>query len=328
MASWLSSVLVLFISPALQQTVGLNDTPGGGLNGTTGDALPSIPGKKYSLPTSIRYPPLFLDHAEYILTKPSDVGHSGKGHFPFVVFLHALTMKGSAMINGYSDLITNVAKKGFIVLTCLSFPVVTPANTPGWVKDHINGAKHHIKLTDADFEKVGVFGHSMGGGATVHAIASIPSDYHIKVGVAIHPWQREDKDPIPSEVKVPMMYLTGTKDTNVKDSLVKHMYEETKTSKVYANGKGFNHMAPLNKPLGNGIWPPYVAAFLSCYLHSSQPDCGKVHYSLAKDKRMAAVYTDVRRRRRTKRGSPRTQETASVVDELITKKASDTELIV
>lgn len=50
------------------------------------------------------------------------------------------------------------------------------------------------------------------------------------------------------------MYLTGTKDTNVKPADVKAAYDASPQQKIFANGRGFNHMAPLNKPVGNGRW--------------------------------------------------------------------------
>ncbi len=202
--------------------------------------------------------------------------------------LHALGMSGFP-VNGYSDLVIHVAEQGFAVVTCMDYPVVRPPDTVPWVQDTIIGAKEQLNLPDVDFSRTAVMGHSMGGGATIHAIANSQGPpYNIKAGVAMHPWMFEAPEPLPQQItSVPMMYLTGTSDTNVKPADVLRAYDDAHSTKIFANGQDFDHFAPLNEPLGNGKWSKYAASFLACHARSNQAACDEVDQQLPKETWMA-----------------------------------------
>jgi len=220
------------------------------INSTTisdgfGVGLPKIPGSDVTLDNVMGH-----SAVKYTLTKPSDVDVGGDGPWPFIGFFHALTMQGGE-INGYSDLLTAVAKRGFIILTLRDFPHVKPNEACHLVWDTLRGAQAQLGLGGyADFSRLGIFGHSMGGGETISAM-SMPDECGpydtlgpLAAAVAMHPWMFEAPQPMPAAASCPAMYLTGTKDTNVKPADVKAAYDASPQQKIFANGEGRSSPPP------------------------------------------------------------------------------------
>lgn len=206
-------------------------------------------------------------------------------------------MKGKE-VDGYSDLITEVAKRGLIVLTLRDFPHVKPDEACHLVWDTMRGAQAQLGIGGyADFSRIGIIGHSMGGGETISAM-SMPDECGpydtlgpLSAAVAMHPWMFEAPDPMPALASCPAMYLTGTKDTNVKPADVRAAYDASPQQKIFANGDGFNHMAPINKPVGNGRWDYYVASYFDCHLNGNGDGCTAAYVDFGSDPMLADFAT-------------------------------------
>lgn len=219
----------------------------------------------------------------YRLTHPP----AGKGPFPLVAFFHALGTSGWA-INGYSELIRVVNEAGYTVVTGFDRPVIQHKDAIKWIQDTIEGAKAQTitGVTDkTDWNRVGIMGHSMGGGTVLHGMADAPGSLNIKVGVALHPWMFVAPDPEPAQAKGPIMYTTGSKDTAVPHmpAKVRAAFEKAPHPKVFANLHGATHMEPLNSPLGKHRWNPYVASFFDCHLKADEAACTKVYKDMGQD---------------------------------------------
>jgi CubicO group peptidase (beta-lactamase class C family) len=128
----------------------------------------------------------------------------------------------------------------------------------------------------ADFNTAGLFGHSMGGGASVHACAETKEAWNAKACVGLHPWVPYMSPGEASKVKLPIMYTTGSSDHLVPAVSVKGDYNKVTTSKVYASLKGAGHTECMDPPLGKGRMTPYVIAFFDCHLKKNATACDKV----------------------------------------------------
>ena len=98
-------------------------------------------------------------------------------------------MMTGASVNGYSDLITTVAKRGFTIVTCLDLADVKASQAADWVEKTVSGAQSSGLVKNTDFTRQGIFGHSMGGGAVLNGMANCKS-CNFLAGVAMHPWMK------------------------------------------------------------------------------------------------------------------------------------------
>eukprot|EP00486_Rosalina_sp_Unknown_P001945 CAMPEP_0201577090 /NCGR_PEP_ID=MMETSP0190_2-20130828/23292_1 /ASSEMBLY_ACC=CAM_ASM_000263 /TAXON_ID=37353 /ORGANISM="Rosalina sp." /LENGTH=119 /DNA_ID=CAMNT_0048008723 /DNA_START=282 /DNA_END=637 /DNA_ORIENTATION=- len=100
-------------------------------------------------------------------------------------------------------------------------------------------------LDYADFSKIGVYGHSMGGAATVHV--SDRDDLNITCSVGMHPSVSDDSDKNESkDVVVPMIWFTGSSDTTVPpNGVLKGFNADTIKPKIFAEIKGATHTSPI-----------------------------------------------------------------------------------
>lgn len=247
----------------------------------------------------------YKNHAYRITLPPAS---AGDGPFPLVAFFHARLMSGYA-VNGYHQLVVDVNNAGYTVVTSFDHADVSPRNVVDWITETIEGAVAQ-EINRTDYSKVGIMGHSMGGGAVVRGMADAPSSLNIHAGVALHPWLHEAPRPAPSKSTGPIMYATGSRDLLVPAFEVKGAFEKAPHPRLFANLKGAGHMEPLSSPVGKHRWNPYVAAFLDCHLKKDEDACNKAYVEMGRDPKLPLVEfksdpTVSTPKRRTKSSWPR-----------------------
>merc|ERR1712176_1633051 len=130
----------------------------------------------------------------------------------------------------------------------------------------------HKALGHVDWTRTAIFGHSMGGFASILATAKAledPSRYNVKAMVASHGYIG-DATAEAKKVTVPAMFTTGTED---RRGSVKGQYEACAGSpKVLAEVEGAEHMEPLI----NGRLNPFDAHFLGCHVLDLKTSCDKI----------------------------------------------------
>lgn len=166
---------------------------------------------------------------------PSDLS---KGPFPIATYGHGM---GGEMIE---DLIKDAVSLGFVV--------VAPATSGGRCDDNhykdmlhaLDGSKAkpslHKALGHVDWTRTAIWGHSMGGFATLFAAAEAmkyPTKYNVKAAIASHGYLGDGNEAA-SKITVPAMFTTGTED---HAGHVKAQFEAK--SKVLAAVEGAAHGA-------------------------------------------------------------------------------------
>jgi len=204
--------------------------------------------------------------------------------FPFLSFAHGTFVGGTLppVATSYLVDLETVASHGFIIVAPESCPK-TECFT-AYSKDQLAtiaackaNPRLHPALASANFDIVGVFGHSMGGMATLGSSGGLagvnPEKYNIKAAVAQHPcWDIEQR---PSSVSVPIMFTSGSADTICQDGCAEHMYDVVKTPSILFNVKGATHFEPTD--IGKNREDKAVALFFSCWLRNE--NCDEVYGS-------------------------------------------------
>jgi alpha/beta superfamily hydrolase len=192
------------------------------------------------------------------------------GPFPVATFGHGM---GGQII---TDLVESVASLGFVV--------VAPATSGGKCDDNhwkdmlhaLDGSKAkpslHQALKHVDWNRTAIFGHSMGGYATILAASEAvkkPDQYHLKAAVASHGYIG---DPSPaSGITVPTMFTTGTEDH--AQHLLAQFNACKGSPKILAQVDGAQHMEPQSP----GRLNPFDAHFLGCHVAGLQKSCDKIY---------------------------------------------------
>jgi poly(3-hydroxybutyrate) depolymerase len=208
-----------------------------------------------------------------------------KGPFPIATFGHGM---GGQIID---DLVESVASLGFVV--------VAPATSGGKCDDNhykdmlhaLEGSKAkpslHEALAHVDWNRSAIFGHSMGGFATILAAAEAmkdPAKYNVKAIVASHGYIG-DATKEAATITIPAMFTTGTEDHR---GAVKGQFDATPgRPKVLAEVEGAVHMEPAI----NGRLNPFDAHFLGCHVAGLQTSCDKVYGGGADDMCQANTMT-------------------------------------
>ena len=115
-------------------------------------------------------------------------------------------------------------------------------------------------LEFADFSKTAVYGHSMGGAATVHV-----SDFdglNLTCAAPMHPSVVDDSDHDESKnVRVPALWFTGSDDSTVPPSGVYAGYQhDSVTPKIYAEIAGASHTSAME------MEATYIAQYFDCMI--------------------------------------------------------------
>lgn len=207
--------------------------------------------------------------------------------FPLLSFAHGVFV-GSIFppsTTCYATSLEIVASYGFIVVGPNSCPAVNcltefAADQLATIKACKENPSLHPALASANFDIVGVFGHSMGGMATLGSAGGLaghnPAEYNIKAAVSQHPcW---DMTQLPGGVSIPIMFTAGSADIVCEDGCAEIDYAEVKTPKVLFNIEGAGHMEPTN--LGKNREDTAAALFFSCWLRGE--NCNEVYGSTGK----------------------------------------------
>lgn len=204
----------------------------------------------------------------------------GSGKYPAVSFAHGFLNGGTKAYSGYKVLHEHITEAGFVV-------IVNEANSPiecaeMW-KDQFHGLewlKSSELASKVDWSsKTGVYGHSLGGGATYHSagLANMTKTYNVGAAVVLHP---QITSPVPLQpIKnpvVPIMYASGSADILVLPGSVKSAYAKTSgVPKVFAEIRGATHFEPTMK--GPCRMKDHIAAMFDCHLKGNAQRCSKVY---------------------------------------------------
>jgi len=139
-----------------------------------------------------------------------------------------------------------------------------------------------------DEDRVGVMGHSMGGGGSLHCAMSWPDK--VKAVAPIHPAPGAPA----SLIYAPMMVATGALDFVTSPMMVKaSVFDGSPSPKIMPIMNGVAHREPVNYA-GANRWNGYLTGFFSLYLKKDSRAAlliwGEEVGSLAKDSRISVAH--------------------------------------
>ena len=139
-------------------------------------------------------------------------------------------------------------------------------------------ASENVKLNKVlgytNFTSIGIYGHSMGGAATIHVSDLIENNLGIVASVALHPscWADTENKDEAKDIKVPMLFFTGSDDDIVPpDGVWRSFNQDTIKPKVCAEIKGANHFEPTE--LGPNREDAYVGTWFDCFIKGYSNSC-------------------------------------------------------
>jgi dienelactone hydrolase len=143
-------------------------------------------------------------------------------------------------ISWYGD---RIASQGFVVFTLDASGLLDSPSERG---DELLAALKYLTTRSTvkgriDKTRLGVMGHSMGGGGSLEASSKQPS---LKASIPLAPW---DRTVTWSNDHVPTLIVTGQADTNAPpDTMGKSFYTSLPATpgKAYLELKGADHLAP------------------------------------------------------------------------------------
>jgi len=201
---------------------------------------------------------------------------------PFLSFAHGMATGGDQVRTFYDDLLTKVAEAGFIVIAPKSCPL---AFCGDFYKDQLyainyakqEGASLHPVIAKADFSRIGVFGHSMGGAATLQSAAEADEN-DIKAAFALNPACDMGRPNCrSSHITVPVFFATSDEDVIVLPTCVELEYNhDTVEDKILVQLKDAGHMEVTEK---NNRWEPWVLAYLQCKITGDESKCASIYNS-------------------------------------------------
>ena len=212
------------------------------------------------------------------LLYPKEASASNK--FPFLTFAHGMTVGGTQTYSNYDELWDIVCSWGYIIVGPASCP---EAYCQDFFEDVIttieviyaNGTQRNNIFNYVEWDNgVGVFGHSMGGAASVHTTDwGDKNELNIASAVALHPscdddiWDSESKD-----VKSPILWFTGSADTTVPPGTVYDNYKkDTILPKGFVEIKGANHHEPTHGEPNRE--DSYTAQWFNCFMKNNNTAC-------------------------------------------------------
>jgi len=212
------------------------------------------------------------------------------GTYPLVSFAHGYHYGGAGAYRCYEAMNSALSAEGYVVIVSesSSFPLECPKES----EDQLRSIEwlRTSKFADMiDFSKVGLLGHSMGGGASYHNAGQpdIVAEYNIGAVVALHPQTELYSSVTPV---VPIFYGTGSRDIIIFPRKVKKAYFETiGVPKVFSELQGAAHKEPMcdcgdlcmGSPCtkGQNLHTPYAIAMFDCHLKDYVKQCDKVYGS-------------------------------------------------
>jgi len=192
----------------------------------------------------------------YIVYYPKGLTESNK-KYPVAVWANG-TMCAPAL---YYDLLVGMAKAGYIVVAS---PDMMPKDGTSQRAeiDYIieeNSNADSILFNKVDTERIGAIGHSQGGASCVNAAVA---DSRIKAVVSIAGASTESEA---SGLNVPTLFLTGTNDYVVLDSMwVEPSYNACDAPAVYASLKNGIHTSCILKA---DVYVNYAVKWFNAWLY-------------------------------------------------------------
>jgi len=215
---------------------------------------------------------------------------NGSETFPVLSFAHGTgvgsTNPESAI--AYHEVLRFVASFGFIIVAPDSCPAIECAGR--FAHDEVTALKAvkenpglHPSLASADFNKTGVFGHSMGGISTVVSDGGgvakpyRPADYNIKAAVSMHPCK--DTTIHAAGADMPILFTTGSSDSICGSACSDEFYAQVQhPAKALFNIAGASHFEPTY--LGDASEKYAIAYWFACHVKGEQ--CDRVYGSSGK----------------------------------------------
>merc|ERR1712072_1031850 len=196
--------------------------------------------------------------------------------YPLLSFAHGWTEGGQFTDGNYADLLETVAAAGYVVIAHHSglFKECQPVY-PLDQQRSLDFVKETPDLNArVDWSsKVGIYGHSMGGGATGDNAANkaVISKYNLGAAVLLHPVIRKTSWP-----KIPSFFATGTADRIIHPDGVIAWSMTAGRPTILAEMTGANHFECQSKE--NGLpcphgWTNYVTNWFNCYLKNMTSEC-------------------------------------------------------
>jgi len=192
--------------------------------------------------------------------------------YPVLSFAHGATVSDP---RAYVGTIAGVAEAGYIVIALNGCPFAMHE----W-KAQVSSLTYMLtqeqtlkNIIDYD-APTGVFGHSMGGAATICAASDADSVKTAKIAAAVsmHPGVQTG----PTRPLIPILYFAGQVDKIVPSPLVKLDFERCphKVDRGYAVFSGYSHFGPTGPGSNNEI--EWTAAMMDCYVKKQTAGCTKV----------------------------------------------------
>eukprot|EP00756_Hemistasia_phaeocysticola_P042168 Hpha_TRINITY_DN16955_c0_g10::TRINITY_DN16955_c0_g10_i1::g.53165::m.53165 len=207
---------------------------------------------------------------------------SGGETFPFLSFAHGTYVGGRIPPTEvtYKPVLELVASYGFVVVapdTCSDKACYSKfsADQVATISACKANTTLHPGLAHASFEKVGVFGHSMGGMSTLacaggSSLGINPADYGIAAAVSMHTCQDYLLNR-GGDVSVPILFTAGDVDRVCADGCAEKYYDPiTYPRKAFLDIANAEHSDPTSA--GQNREDEAVALYLSCHLKSEHCD--------------------------------------------------------
>ncbi|QDZ25039.1 hypothetical protein HOP50_15g75820 [Chloropicon primus] len=216
------------------------------------------------------------------------------GTFQAIGFAHGA---GSAA-EFYTGLYAHVVSHGFVIVSVRNMAPV-PASLGddmchglAWILSESLGQGLHgeesMFYRRVDTDGVGVMGHSMGGGGSLHCAMSWPAK--VKAVAPIHPAPGAPA----SLIYAPMMVAAGALDFVTSPLMVKTaVFDGSPSPKIMPIMNGVAHREPVNYA-GASRWNGYLTAFFTLYLRkdlrASMLVWGEEVGSLSRDSRIGVAH--------------------------------------
>jgi dienelactone hydrolase len=208
---------------------------------------------------------------------------TSSGTFPIVSFGHGYNNGGDDAYACYEQMNSELAAAGYVVI--VSESSLWPLECADIWKDQLRSiewAKASNISSKIDFSKVGLMGHSMGGGASYHNAgqADVVKAYSIGAVVALHPQTSLYST---TNSLVPIFFGTGSKDSVISPSSVKAAYSKTVgVAKAFSEIAGAVHDEPMCdcgtwKSPGHMRHTPFAIAMFDCHLRGDEQQCDRVY---------------------------------------------------
>ena len=157
-----------------------------------------------------------------------------------------MTTGANLLYPAYQNVLQEVCSYGYIIAAPMSCPHIYCTNFWEDVRTTIKTMSAQKGAIDPalefdDFSKTAVYGHSMGGAATVHVSDS--ADLNLTCSAPMHPAVDEPEDQNTSmNMVIPSLWFTGEEDTTVTPSVVYNGFkQDTVLTKIYADFTDGSH---------------------------------------------------------------------------------------